>query len=56
MKTKKLTKKQRKYLKEHFTKGSSVNEIAEKKGCSKQAVSQVIHNGLRNIRKEHVGV
>ena len=52
LKTKVLTNKQRKYLKLRYLKGKSVNEMAEKFGCSKQAVHCVVSGGLKKLQKE----
>ncbi len=52
LKSKKLTKKQRRYLKIHYLKGKSVNQMANDFKCSKQAVSQVVNGGLDKLRKE----
>ena len=52
LKTKALTKLQRKYLKLRYLKGKSVNEMAEKFGCSKQAVHCVVSGGLKKLQKE----
>tara|TARA_R100001132_G_C3272301_1_gene94335 strand:+ start:1217 stop:1810 length:594 start_codon:yes stop_codon:yes gene_type:complete len=55
LKNKCLTEKQRKYLKMHYLKGKSVREIAQIRGCSKQAVSQVLQGGLSRLQKTFVG-
>ena len=55
LKNKCLTVKQRRYLKMHYLKGKSVKEIAEIRGCSKQAVSQVLQGGLSKLQKKFVG-
>jgi RNA polymerase sigma factor (sigma-70 family) len=52
LKTKALTKLQRKYLKLRYLKGKSVNEMAEKFGCSKQAIHCVVSGGLKKLQKE----
>ena len=39
----------------HYLKGKSVKEIAEIRGCSKQAVSQVLQGGLSKLQKKFVG-
>ena len=52
LKTKALTKLQRKYLKLRYLKGKSVNEMAEKFGCSKQAIHCVVDGGLNKLRNE----
>jgi RNA polymerase sigma factor (sigma-70 family) len=46
-----LTKTQKKYMRLHYIGGVSVKEIAERSGCSKQAVSGVISMGVRNIKR-----
>ena len=52
LKSKSLTKKQRKYLKLYFLKQMSMNDMADKFKCSKQAVNQVVNGGLNKLRKE----
>ncbi len=52
LKCKALTKKQRKYLKLHFLKGKTVNQLADKFECSKQAVSQVVQGGVKKLQHE----
>lgn len=52
LKTKVLTNKQRKYLKLRYLKGKSVNEMAEKFGCSKQAIHCVVSGGIKKLQKE----
>ena len=52
LKSKSLTKKQRKYLKLYFLKQMSMNDMADKFKCSKQAVNQVVNGGLHKLRKE----
>ena len=54
LKSKTLTKKQRRYLKLHYLKGKSVIQLADKFQCSKQAVSQVINGGLNKLKTEFV--
>ena len=39
----------------HYLKGKSVREIAQIRGCSKQAVSQVLQGGLSSLQKTFVG-
>ena len=46
-----LTKVQKKYMRLHYIGGVSVKEIAERNCCSKQAVSQVLSMGVRNIKR-----
>ena len=45
-----LTKKQREYLKLRYVKDISVKEIAGRKKCSKQAVSQVLCGAIRRLK------
>jgi RNA polymerase sigma factor (sigma-70 family) len=47
-----LTKKQKEYLHLRYVDGISVNDIATKNKCTKQAVFQVIQGGLRRLRKK----
>ena len=54
LKTKILTNKQRKYLKLRYLKGKSVNEMAEKFECSKQAIHCVVSGGLKKLQKQLV--
>ena len=54
-KSKTLTSKQKKYLRMRYLTGISQAEIAERNSCSKQAVNQVINNGIKNLRMELVG-
>ena len=54
-KSKTLTSKQKKYLRMRYITGISQAEIAEKNSCSKQAVNQVINNGIKNLRMELIG-
>lgn len=55
LKNKCLTVKQRKYLKMHYLRGKTVKEIAKIRGCTKQAVSQVLQGGLSRLQKKFVG-
>ena len=52
LKSKSLTKKQRRYLKLRYLKGNSVNQMADKFKCSKQAVHQVVSGGLNKLKAE----
>ena len=52
LKTKALTKLQRKYLKLRYLKQMSAAEMSKKFNCSKQAVNCVLQCALSNIRKE----
>ena len=52
LKTKALTTLQRKYLKLRYLKGKSVNDMAEKFGCSKQAIHCVVSGGIKKLQKE----
>ena len=45
-----LTKKQRQYLKLRYVKGISVNKIAKRNKCSKQAVFQVLCGAIRRLK------
>ena len=54
LKSKHLTKKQRRYLKLHYLKGKTVNQLADKFKCSKQAVHQVVQGGIRQLKSECV--
>ena len=54
LKTKVLTNKQRKYLKLRYLKNQSVNDMAEKFGCSKQAIHCVVSGGLKKLQKQLV--
>ena len=45
-----LTKKQREYLKLRYVKDISVKKIADRKKCSKQAVSQVLCGAIRRLK------
>ena len=45
-----LTQKQREYLKLRYVKDISVKEIAERKKCSKQAVSQILLGAISRLR------
>ncbi len=55
LKCKSLTNKQRRYLKLRYLKGKSVNQMADKFKCSKQAVHQVVSGGLNKLREKYVG-
>ena len=55
LKCKSLTNKQRRYLKLRYLKGKSVNQMADKFKCSKQAVHQVVSGGLNKLREEYAG-
>jgi len=55
LKCKSLTNKQRRYLKLRYLKGKSVNQMADKFKCTKQAVHQVVSGGLNKLREEYVG-
>jgi RNA polymerase sigma factor (sigma-70 family) len=52
LRTESLTKKQRLYLELYFLKEMSTVDMAKKFQCSKQAISQVVNNGLHKLRKE----
>ena len=52
LKSKVLTPKQRKYLRMHYLRGHSVSDLAERNGCSKQAVSEIIRTGVTKLQKE----
>ena len=52
LKTKALTKLQRKYLKLRYLKQMSAADMSEKFNCTKQAVNCVLQCALNNIRKE----
>ena len=52
LKTKALTKLQRKYLKLRYLKQMSAADMSKKFNCSKQAVNCVLQCALSNIRKE----
>jgi len=45
-----LTPKQRKYMRLHYIGGVTVKEIADRNGCSKQAVSAMLTMATRNIK------
>ena len=52
LKTKILTKLQRKYLKLFYLKQMSTADMSKKFGCSKQAIHCVVSGGLKKLQKE----
>ena len=52
LKTKALTKLQRKYLKLYYLKQMSTGDMSKKFGCSKQAIHCVVSGGLKKLQKE----
>lgn len=49
---KSMTSKQKKYLRMRYITGLSVVDIAERQGCSKQAVSQVLLAGIKSLKRD----
>lgn len=47
---KEMTKKQRQYIKMRYIKGLTVTEISKRRGCSKQAVHQVLGHAIAKLK------